>query len=210
MNAAELPPPLVIPDRAAWRAWLEEHEDQPGGVWLLLAKKDSAAPTALTYEQALEEALCCGWIDGQRRRHDEHAFRQLFTPRRARSLWSQRNVQIIARLEAEGRMRERGRAEVERARADGRWERAYAGPATAAVPDDLAAALAASPAAAEAFAQLTRSARYSALHPILTAPNDTVRTRRIGALVTTLKSSGAELPGDPPSSPGPAPRENGS
>ncbi len=188
MNATELPPPLVIADRAAWRAWLEEHEDQPDGVWLLLAKKGSAAPTSLTYQEALEEALCCGWIDGQRRRYDEQAFRQLFTPRRARSLWSQRNVDIIARLEAEGRMRERGRAEVERARADGRWERAYAGPAAAEVPDDLAAALAESPIAASAFARLTRSARFSALHPILTAPNDAVRGRRIAALVARCET----------------------
>lgn len=186
MNAAELPPPLVLPDLHAWRAWLDEHEDSSDGVWLLMAKKGKDAPTTLRYQGALVEALCSGWIDGQSRAVDEHTFRQRFTPRRARSIWSQRNVGIVARLTAEGRMRPRGLAEVERARADGRWDRAYAGPATVEVPAELTTALEASPAAAAAFAQLARSARYSALHPILTAPSDRTRDRRIAALVEKL------------------------
>lgn len=186
MNAAELPPPLVLPDRPAWRAWLDEHEDSSDGVWLLMAKKGKDAPTTLEYQEALVEALCSGWIDGQRRSVDENTFRQRFTPRRARSIWSQRNVEIIARLTAEGRMRPRGLAEVEHAQADGRWERAYAGPAIAEPPAELIAALEASPAASAAFAQLTRSARYSALHPILAAPSERTRDRRIAALVEKL------------------------
>ncbi|MGP9538315.1 YdeI/OmpD-associated family protein [Brachybacterium sp. AOP43-C2-M15] len=189
MSAAELPPPLVIPDPPAWRAWLEEHEDSSDGVWLLMAKKGKDAPTALTYQEALEEALCSGWIDGQRRGHDEHAFRQRFTPRRPRSIWSQRNVEIVARLVADGRMRERGLAEVDLARADGRWERAYPGPATAEAPEDLVRALAAAPPAEVAFARLADTARYSALHPVLSAPNEATRARRITALVEKLGRS---------------------
>lgn len=192
MNTAELPPPLVIADQAAWRAWLDEHEDSSEGVWLLLAKKGKDAPTSLMYQDALEEALCSGWIDGQRRTHDETSFRQLYTPRRPRSIWSQRNVALIARLIEEGRMRERGHSEVDKARADGRWDRAYAGPATAEVPEELAAALAAAPTAQNAFEKLKGSSRYSALHPILTAPNGRAAARRIQALVRRLESGDAD------------------
>lgn len=187
MNAAELPPPLVIADRSAWRTWLDAHEDASDGVWLLLAKKGKDSSTALTYQEALEEALCSGWVDGQRRTYDERSFRQWYTPRRARSIWSQRNVQIVGRLDEEGRLRERGRQEIERARADGRWDRAYAGPATAEVPADLLVALDLSPAAQAQFAQLTRTARYSALHPILTAATAQTRARRIAALIARLE-----------------------
>lgn len=192
MNTAELPPPLVIADQAAWRAWLDEHEDSSEGVWLLLAKKGKDAPTSLMYQDALEEALCSGWIDGQRRTHDETSFRQLYTPRRPRSIWSQRNVALIARLIEEGRMRERGHSEVDKARADGRWDRAYAGPATAEVPEELAAAFAAAPTAQNAFEKLKGSSRYSALHPILTAPNGRAAARRIQALVRRLESGDAD------------------
>ncbi|MCG7311284.1 YdeI/OmpD-associated family protein [Brachybacterium halotolerans subsp. kimchii] len=187
MAPAELPPPLVVADAAAWRAWLDAHEDTSEGVWLLLAKKGGSGPTTLTYQQALEEALCSGWIDGQRRAHDEHSFRQRYTPRRPRSIWSQRNVDIIGRLEAASRMRERGRAEVERAKADGRWDSAYAGAASAQVPPALAEALAASPRARAAFDLLTGSARYSALHPILSATREATRRTRIAALVERLE-----------------------
>lgn len=192
MTASELPPPTVLADAAAWRAWLDEHESTSDGLWLLLAKKGKNPPTTLTYPEALEEALCSGWIDGQRRTVDAHAFRQRFTPRRARSIWSRRNVEIIARLESEGRMRERGWAEVELARADGRWENAYAGPATAEVPAELTAALGTSPAAKAAFEQLTGSARYAALHPLLVARNAQIRERRIAALLATLERPSGE------------------
>jgi uncharacterized protein YdeI (YjbR/CyaY-like superfamily) len=114
------PPELIVPDAAAWRAWLTDHHDDPDGVWVVLAKKGAAAPTSLTYDDALEEALCHGWIDGQARRRDETAYRQRFTRRRPRSSWSRRNVGIVERLLAEGRMHPAGVAEVERAKADGR------------------------------------------------------------------------------------------
>ncbi len=112
---------LIVADAPAWRDWLRGHHDQQSGVWLVIAKKGAGGPTALTYEQAVEEALCHGWIDGQSKRRDDATFRQRFTPRRARSVWSQSNVERVARLTATGRMHPAGLAEVARAKADGRW-----------------------------------------------------------------------------------------
>src|SRR2546423_3707949 len=120
---------LVVVDAAAWRAWLDRHHLERRGVWLVLAKKETNKPTALTYEQALLEALCFGWIDGQVRRGDEGTYRQRFTPRRPRSIWSKRNVELAERLLAEDRMRPAGLAAIERARENGSWQRAYDGPA---------------------------------------------------------------------------------
>lgn len=161
--------PVLFRDAAAWRAWLDENEHEHEGVWLLLAKKGTKSPTSLTYGQALEEALCSGWIDGQKRSHDAAMFLQRFTPRRPRSIWSQRNVGIVERLIEQGRMRARGMVEIERARADGRWDRAYAGSATAEVPDDLRSALSQSPAAEARFDALTAGERYPILFQLMTA-----------------------------------------
>ena len=116
---------LLVADVAAWRKWLRAHDEDEFGVELVLAKKGTSEPTELTYDEALEEALCHGWIDGQVRRRDERAYRQRFTPRRARSQWSERNVGIVERLLTEKRMRPAGLAAVARAKADGRWEAAY-------------------------------------------------------------------------------------
>src|SRR5689334_23109957 len=138
-------PELIVRDAAAWRAWLGAHHADPRGVWLILAKKGTTDPTSLRYDEALDEALCHGWIDGQTRRRDESTYQQRFTPRRSRSAWSKRNVGIVARLIDEGRMQPAGQAEIDRAQSDGRFEAAYAGPATIEVPDDLAAALDANP-----------------------------------------------------------------
>ena len=139
------PPQLIVRDAAAWRTWLAENVDEQAGVWLVLAKKGTTDPTSLSYASALEGALCHGWIDGQARRRDEGTYVQRFTPRRRRSMWSQRNVGIVERLTAEGRMHPQGLSEVARAQADGRWEAAYAGPANAQIPADLTEALAARP-----------------------------------------------------------------
>ncbi|GIG34831.1 YdeI/OmpD-associated family protein [Cellulomonas pakistanensis] len=177
---------LVVPDAAAWRAWLDTHEDETAGVWLVLAKKGTVDPTSLTYAEALDEALCSGWIDGQKRSRDEATFLQRFTPRRRRSIWSQRNVEHVARLVADGRMRPRGHAEVELARTDGRWDRAYAGSATAEVPEDLLAALDAVPGARAAFDALDKQRRYSVLHPLMTAPSLAVRAQRVARAVRGL------------------------
>jgi len=137
---------LLVPDAATWRAWLLEHHASSPGVWLVLHKKGGAT-TALTYELALQEALCFGWIDGQSRSRDAESSLQRMTPRRPRSAWSVRNVERVARLELAGRMHDAGRAQVRAAQDDGRWQRAYAGQADAVVPQDLAAALSADPAA---------------------------------------------------------------
>ena len=179
-------PELVVPDAAAWRAWLEAHHAEPAGVWLRLARKGTTEPTSLGYDEALRAALCFGWIDGQVQRYDASTYRQRFTPRRARSPWSARNVGIVAELEAAGLMTEAGRAEVERARADGRWAVAYAGPATAEVPADLAAAVAADPQAAATWEILTKQNRYAVIWRVEQAKRPDTRQRRIEQFVAML------------------------
>jgi len=183
---AEDVPELTVADAAAWRAWLGDHHDEQRGVWLVLANKGTTEPTNLTYAEAVDEALCHGWIDGQARRRDGSTRFQRFTPRRARSPWSARNVGIIARLVAEGRMHPAGLAEVERAKADGRWDAAYAGPASAEVPADLAAALAAEPQAQAMFDILTSQNRFAVLHRVGGARRADTRARRIEQFVAML------------------------
>jgi uncharacterized protein YdeI (YjbR/CyaY-like superfamily) len=179
-------PQLIVADASAWRAWLAEHHEDPAGVWLVLAKKGTTRPTTLSYEQALDEALCHGWIDGQVRRRDEATFRQRFTPRRARSQWSAKNVAHIQRLREQGRMHAAGERAVAAAQGDGRWDAAYAGPSTIEVPEDLAAALAAEPRAAAMFEILTSQNRYAVLLRIDGAKRTDTRTRRIEKFVAML------------------------
>jgi uncharacterized protein YdeI (YjbR/CyaY-like superfamily) len=179
-------PELTVDDAAAWREWLREHQANPDGVWLVLAKKGTRDPTSLGYDQALEEALCQGWIDGQRGPRDEATYRVRFTPRRPRSPWSARNVDIVSRLEWEGRMQPAGRAEVERAKSDGRWDAAYAGQASIGVPADLAAALADEPRAAAMFEILTSQNRYAVLYRVENAKRADTRARRIEQYVSML------------------------
>jgi uncharacterized protein YdeI (YjbR/CyaY-like superfamily) len=179
-------PELLVEDAGAWRAWLAEHGASATEVWLVLAKKGASSPTRLRYQQALEEALCYGWIDGQVRRRDGGSYRQRFTPRRSRSVWSKRNVQTAQRLIAEGRMRPAGLAAVERARADGQWETAYAGPAEIEVPGDLAAALAAEPRALAMFEILTSQNRYAILYRLAKVRTAKARCRRIAEFVAIL------------------------
>src|SRR5215472_3201776 len=123
-------PELIVEDAAAWSGWLGDRHATSAGVWLVLAKRGGSAPTRLTYQEALEEALCYGWIDGQVRGRDAGSYKQRFTPRRPRSAWSKRNVDLAERLIAEGRMQPAGKAAVDGARSDGRWQSAYAGSAT--------------------------------------------------------------------------------
>ena len=177
---------LIVVDAAAWRSWLHEHHQDSDGVWLVLAKKNVTTPTSLTYDEALEEALCHGWIDGQRRGRNEQTFVQRYTPRRARSMWSKRNVGLIARLEQEGRMRAAGRAEVERAKADGRWDNAYGGAGALEIPDDLAAALAAEPKAQAMFEILTKANRFAVVFRVNDAKRPETRAKRIALYVEQL------------------------
>jgi uncharacterized protein YdeI (YjbR/CyaY-like superfamily) len=174
---------LTVPDAAAWRTWLEQHHGDSDGVWLVTAKKGVAG---VSRGEALEEALCHGWIDGQARSRDETTYLQRYTPRRPRSAWSQRNTKIVERLAAEGRMHPAGLAEVERAKADGRWDAAYAGPATIQVPADLQEALDADPAAKEMFEGLNSRNRYAVLYRIETAKRQETRARRIAKYVAML------------------------
>jgi uncharacterized protein YdeI (YjbR/CyaY-like superfamily) len=179
-------PELILADRRAWRAWLDRHDGDPAGVRLVLAKKGVEHPTRLSHDQALEEALCHGWIDGQVGRRDETTYRQRFTPRRARSPWSRRNVGIVEQLLAEGRMRPSGLAEMDLAQSDGRWAAAYAGQASAEVPEDLETALAREPRARAVFDRLTSQNRYSVLYRIDNAKRAETRARRIDRLVAML------------------------
>ena len=179
-------PELILEDAAAWAAWLADRHSASEGVWLALAKQGGRPPTRLTYQEALEEALCYGWIDGQVRRFDADSYRQRFTPRRKRSAWSKRNVELAERLMREGRMKPAGKAAIEQARSDGRWEAAYAGSATIEVPDDLAEALEADPQAAAMFAVLTSRNRYAILYRLATAKRADTRARRLAAFVEML------------------------
>jgi uncharacterized protein YdeI (YjbR/CyaY-like superfamily) len=183
--AADLPE-LIVADAARWRDWLATHHES-AGVWLVLAKKGTRDPTSLSYGEALEEALCHGWIDGQVGRRDEATYRQRFTPRRARSSWSKRNVATAERLLTERRMHSAGIAEIERAKTDGRWEAAYAGSASIEVPADLAQALAAEPQAQAVFEALTRQNRYAILYRIETVKRAETRARRIKEFVAMLR-----------------------
>jgi uncharacterized protein YdeI (YjbR/CyaY-like superfamily) len=182
--AVELPE-LVLPDAAAWRAWLEENHASSDGVWLVLTRKGGTI-TTLTYDGALDEALCFGWIDGQGRSRDAESSFQRMTPRRSRSRWSARNVGHIDRLEGEGRMTDAGRAQVEAAKADGRWDEAYGGQASAVVPDDLAAALAANPAAQAWWDVLTSTNRFAFIYRITSLKRPENRARKIVTMVEAL------------------------
>jgi len=179
-------PVLAFATAEEFEQWLEREHESAAGVWLRFPRKGTGV-LSLTYEEAVLVALCFGWIDGQARSLDETAWLQRYTPRRSRSIWSQINRERVARLVAEGRMRPTGLAEVERAKADGRWDAAYAPPSTATVPPDLEAALAASPAAAAAFAGLDGRNRYAILHRVATAKKPETRARRIVTFVGMLE-----------------------
>jgi uncharacterized protein YdeI (YjbR/CyaY-like superfamily) len=168
-----------------WEAWLRAHHDSTPGVWIKFARKGSGIPT-VTYPEALHAALCFGWIDGQARGGDESFYLQRFTPRRSRSIWSKRNRDFATALIESGRMQPAGLREVQRAKADGRWDAAYDAPSTATVPDDLQAALEANPAAAEFFARLKGRNRYAILHRVQTAKKPETRARRIETFVAML------------------------
>jgi uncharacterized protein YdeI (YjbR/CyaY-like superfamily) len=169
----------------AWEKWLAAHHGDEDGIWMKFAKKGSGAKT-VTYGEALEVALCYGWIDAQVRRLDEIYYLQRFTPRRARSRWSKRNREAATRLIESGKMKPPGRREVERAQADGRWQAAYDGARTAEVPDDLERALARNAKARESFAALSAGGRYSILYSIEEAKRPETRARRIERFVAML------------------------
>jgi len=169
----------------AFDTWLKRHHARSDGLWLKIAKRGADEPS-VTYAEAVEIALCWGWIDGQKKALDDRHFLQRFTPRRARSIWSKTNVERVEGLIAAGRMQAPGLAQIEAARSDGRWARAYDGARASAVPDDLTAALDALPRAKAFFETISSSNRYAVLWRIQTAVKPETRARRIAQFVQML------------------------
>lgn len=178
---------LIVANARAWRRWLRAHGSRESAAWLVLAKKGVTTPTDLTYDQALEEALCFGWIDGQKASRDATTFKQRFTPRRSRSPWSQRNVELADRLVSENRMTAAGLLAIEQAKADGRWEQAYAGQAAIEMSAEFAQALANSPRAAAMFAILTKQNRYAILFRLASAKREDTRNHRLDQFISMLE-----------------------
>ncbi len=176
---------VSFPSREAWAAWLEEQHAVSGGVWLAIPKK-GGGETGVSYPEALEVALCYGWIDGQKGKLDDRFWLQRFTPRRPGSVWSRVNRDKVLALIERGDMKPAGLREVERAQVDGRWDAAYEPQSTASVPDDLREALAANPAAADFFATLNSTNRYAILHRIHAVKKAETRARRIETFVAML------------------------
>ena len=172
---------------AAFAAWLKRQHARSTAVWLRIYKKASGVP-GISYAQALEEALCWGWIDGQSKSFDEASYLQRFTPRRPRSNWSKINRDHVDRLEREGRMQAAGRAQVDAAKADGRWDLAYDSPSAARVPDDFLAALAAHPEALTFYEGLNRVNHYAVAYRLQTASTPAVRQRRFIRLLEAMRA----------------------
>jgi uncharacterized protein YdeI (YjbR/CyaY-like superfamily) len=178
-------PVMAFESTQAWDAWLSAHHASSPGLWLKIAKKGSAGQS-ISYSDALDVALCHGWIDGQKGRHDDDYWLQRFTPRKPGSNWSKINTERAAALIASGRMSPAGLREVERAQADGRWERAYQSQSRITVPEDLARALAANPGAREFFDTLDGTNRYAVLYRIASAKRPETRAKRIDTFVAML------------------------
>jgi uncharacterized protein YdeI (YjbR/CyaY-like superfamily) len=190
-------PIMEFASAKSWATWLEQHHDSSVGVWLKIAKKGTGAET-VTMPEVIEVALCYGWIDGLRHKHDDVYFRQRMTPRKARSRWSQINRDKAEALVAAGRMQPAGTRQIDAAKADGRWDAAYAGSRTIEVPDDLARALRANAAARKAFDQLDSQNRYAILYRIHDAKRAETRARRITQFVDMLAEGGTIHPrGEP-------------
>jgi uncharacterized protein YdeI (YjbR/CyaY-like superfamily) len=178
-------PTLSFASQEEWEAWLEANHSS-AGVWMKIAKKSSGIES-VTHPEALEAALCHGWIDGQRKRLDDEFFLQKFTPRTPRSPWSRINRDKAERLVEEGRMRPHGLAEMERAKADGRWDAAYEPQSKAPVPDDLQRELDQRPDAAAFFAALDSRNRYAILYRLQDAKRPETRARRLAEFVAMLE-----------------------
>jgi uncharacterized protein YdeI (YjbR/CyaY-like superfamily) len=181
---------VTFADQAEFEAWLEQNHATNAGLWLAIAKKGASA-SSVTYEQAVEVALCFGWIDGQKARGDDRFWLQRFTPRKSRSPWSRINREKAEQLIKAGRMRPAGLLEVERAKADGRWERAYAGAATVQLPPELKSEFERDPAVAAAFERLSASSRYSIIWRINDAKQPETRAQRVAKYLDSLRYSEA-------------------
>ena len=177
--------PVLFKSAKAFETWLKKNHATSDGLWLKIAKRGAQEPS-VTYPEAVEIALCWGWIDGQKKGLDDQHFLQRFTPRRARSVWSKINVDKVAALIEAGRMQAPGHAQIEAAKADGRWAKAYDGARASTVPEDLLAALEAEPKAKAFFATINAANRYAVLWRIQTAVKPQTRARRMAQLVEML------------------------
>ncbi|MBS2031252.1 MAG: YdeI/OmpD-associated family protein [Deltaproteobacteria bacterium] len=177
---------LAFKTPEAWAAWLQEHHASSTGLWIKFFKKGSGVAT-VTYDQALDEALCWGWIDGQLKPFDDTAFLRRFTPRGPRSGWAKRNRDHVERLTREGRMKPSGLAQVEAAKADGRWDAAYDSPSASEVPADFLAALAKHKKAEAFFNTLNKANRYAISYRLQTAKKPETRARRFEQLLQMMK-----------------------
>ena len=186
-DAARDLPVISFEQQQDWADWLDANHHTSSGVWLRLAKKASGIPS-ISRAEALDTALCYGWIDGQAKKYDEATWLQKFTPRRKRSIWSKVNRDKVLALIESGQMKPAGLEEIERAKQDGRWDAAYDPPSNATVPDDLQQALDASPRAAAFFATLNSQNRYAILFRIQTAKKAETRARRIQQFITMLET----------------------
>ena len=185
MPAASQLETIAFPSTKAFETWLRKNHDKAAGVWIQFYKKGSGV-RSITYAEALDVALCHGWIDGQLKRLDDRAYLQRFTPRSARSIWSKRNRDHVARLIREGRMQPAGLREVERAKKDGRWDAAYDSPKNARLPDDFLAALDANAKAKRFFATLDKRNAYAITFRLHHAKKAETRARRIAKFVERL------------------------
>lgn len=179
-------PTLLFESKKKWSDWLAKQHDKSAGVWLKLAKKDSGIPS-VTYEEALDVALCYGWIDGQKKRFDDHYWLQKFTPRGPRSIWSKINTEKAEKLIASGEMKPAGLKAIEAAKQDGRWEAAYSSQKNMSVPEDFQAALDRNKKATAFFATLSSANRYAILFRIQTAKKAETRARRIQQFLEMLE-----------------------
>ena len=187
MSSEQDLPIVELRDQQEWRQWLEDNHESLAGAWLKFAKKASPSRT-VSYPEAIEEALCYGWIDGQARGYDAHHYLQRFTPRRRKSKWSQINREKATRLISEGRMRPSGLAQVEAAKRDGRWDAAYPAPSQATVPDDFQRALDENDRASTFFETLTGSARYAFLYRLHNVASPDARAARINTYIELLSA----------------------
>ena len=190
--AVELPE-LLVPDPAALRDWLKANHATSDGALLVLTRS-GGTETTVTWASAVEELLCYGWIDGQGGKRDEGSYTIRITPRRAKSMWSQRNVQLVEQLERQRRMRAAGRAQVEAAKADGRWAAAYAASSVAEVPEDLLKAIAAEPEAQRMFDVLTSANRFALYHRVNGVKRAETRERKVREFVEMLARHEAPYP----------------
>jgi uncharacterized protein YdeI (YjbR/CyaY-like superfamily) len=188
MKNADNLPIITFASQQDWEAWLAEHHTDTKGIWLKMAKKETGIPS-VTYAEALEGALCYGWIDGQKASFDEQYWLQKFTPRGPKSMWSKVNCEKVTALLASGRMQPAGIRQVERAKADGRWEAAYESQSRISVPDDFQRELDNNQKAKEFFATLNSANRYAILYRIQTAKKPETRSARIRKFIEMLSNN---------------------